>query len=108
MKPGEFSKKVCQLALTIPRGRITTYGLLTQAAGGHPMLAQMVTTILWKSPNREIYPYHRIVYSDGRVWLFNDPKKDAKRLKLYKKEGIQLDSKNRIINFDNLVFTFDL
>jgi hypothetical protein len=45
-KPGEFSKKVIELALTIPAGRVTTYGLITAAAGGHPMLSRMITHIL--------------------------------------------------------------
>ena len=49
-KPGEFSKKVIELALTIPPGRVTTYGLLCAAAGGHPMLSRMITHILGKCP----------------------------------------------------------
>ena len=105
LKPGEFSKIVCQLALQIPPGRVTTYGLLTQSAGGHPMLARMITAVLSKSPDVDKIPFHRIVYSDGRVWL--DPKYAKKRLKLYEQEGIKLDKNHRIINFDNLVFTFD-
>ncbi|KKQ63804.1 MAG: hypothetical protein US85_C0014G0036, partial [Candidatus Shapirobacteria bacterium GW2011_GWF1_38_23] len=47
--PGKFSKKVIELALEIPEGRVTTYGLLAVAAGGHPILAQMITSILWRS-----------------------------------------------------------
>jgi methylated-DNA-protein-cysteine methyltransferase-like protein len=105
LRPGEFSKKVWELALLIPPGRVTTYGVLTQAAGGHPMLARMITTILSKSPDVDKIPFHRIVYSDGRVWL--DAQYTKKRLKLYKQEGIKLDKNNRIINFDNLVFTFN-
>lgn len=102
----KFSQKVIELARTIPFGRVTTYGLLVQAAGGHPMLAQMVTTILSKAPDADTLPFHRIVYSDGRVWL--DPKYKVARLKLYLQEGIKLDKHNRIINFDQLVYSFDL
>lgn len=104
LKPGEFSKKVVELALKIPEGRVTTYGLLAQAAGGHPMMAQMITHILGKSKEDDKIPYHRIVYSNGKVWL--SPTYEKERLKLYKKEGIKLDKNNRIIDFDEIVFTF--
>lgn len=102
--PGEFSKNVVKLALQIPPGRVTTYGLLAVAAGGHPILAQMVTSILGKSPEVDKIPFHRIVYSGGRVWLSPEYKKE--RLRLYKKEGIKLDKYNRVIDFEKLVYTF--
>lgn len=104
-KPGEFSKKVCQLAQKIPPGRVTTYGLLTAYAGGHPMLSQMITHILSRYEHPELIPFHRIVYSDGRVWM--SPKYEKERLKLYNKEGIKLDKKGKIIDFEKIVFTFD-
>jgi len=106
MKPGEFTKNVWKLALQIPPGRITTYGCLAVVTGGHPMMARMITNFLGKSPDVDKIPFHRIVYSDGRVWL--DPKSKNSRLKLYKKEGIKLDKNNKIINFDNLIYTFYL
>lgn len=103
-KKGEFSQKVCALAKTIPFGRVTTYATLTLAAGGHPMMAQMITSILSKDSEQAKIPYHRIVYANGRVWL--DPKYSAKRLQLYREEGIVLDSKNRIVNFANVYYSF--
>ena len=102
--PGKFSKKVIELALEIPEGRVTTYGLLAVAAGGHPILAQMITSILWRSAERERVPWHRIVYSNGKIWT--DPRVDKIRQKLYKAEGIKLDKNNRIIDFEKLVYTF--
>jgi len=101
---GEFSRKVILLAQQIPEGRVTTYGLLAVAAGGHPILAQMITHILSKAPDQESIPFHRIVYSNGKVWLSDKYKKE--RLALYKKEGIQLDKNNRIINFEEILYTF--
>jgi alkylated DNA nucleotide flippase Atl1 len=101
---GVFSKKVWALALQIPPGRVTTYGLLAVAAGGHPMMAQMITHILSKSPDVDKIPFHRIVYANGKIWT--DPKYDKIRLKLYKKEGIKLDKNNKIINFEQKIFSF--
>lgn len=104
MFKGEFSKNVIKLAKQIPPGRVTTYGLLAVAAGGHPILAQMITTILAKSPDVDKIPFHRIVYSNGRVWLDKEYKKE--RLLLYKKEGIRLDKNFKIIDFEKVVYPF--
>lgn len=105
MVPGEFSKNVIRLALQIPPGRVTAYGYLTAAAGGHPMLSRMVTSILSKHTNPNDIPWHRIVYSDGRVWV--DPKHHQERLRRYQQEGIKLDKNNKIINFEKLVYIFN-
>ena len=105
MKPGEFTQNVWKLARTIPPGRVTTYGLLAVSAGGHPMMSRMVTSILSKAPDADTMPWHRIVYSNGHVWM--SPKYEKLRLKLYKQEGIKLDKNNKIIDFDKIVYTFD-
>ena len=104
LPPGVFSKRVIELALSIPPGRVTTYGYLAVSAGGHPMLAQMITHILSKSPEADKVPWHRIVYADGKVWL--SPIYDKARKALYKKEGIKLDKNNKIIDFDKHFFAF--
>jgi len=103
-KAGEFSKKVIKLALTIPEGRVTTYGLLCTAAGGHPMLSRMITHILGKSDQVDQIPFHRIVYSNGKIW--SDPKYDKWRAKLYKKEGIKVDKNNKIVDFEKIIYSF--
>lgn len=103
-KSGKFSQKACQLALTIPFGRVTTYGLLCAASGGHPMMSRMITTILSKSPDVNLIPFHRIVYSNGKIW--RDPKYDKWRDILYKQEGIKVGKNNKIINFEQILYTF--
>ena len=103
-KSGEFSKKVIELALAIPEGRVTTYGLLAAAAGGHPMLSRMITHILGKSYQVDRIPFHRIVYSNGKIW--SDPKYDKWRAKLYKKEGIKVDKNNKIVDFEKIIYSF--
>lgn len=104
VKSKTFSERVVELVLSVPKGRVTTYGDLARAAGGTPMTAQSVSGILGKAEASGIkgIPWHRIVYSDGRVWL--DEEHRASRLKLYKKEKIKLDEKNRIIDFMNIRF----
>lgn len=104
--PGSFSDRVIKLALSIPSGRITTYGAITRAAGGANRQAQSITTILGKAfqNGQKNIPFHRIVYSDGRVWMNN--KYENERLKLYKKEGLEINEKGVIKDFKEKLFEF--
>jgi methylated-DNA-protein-cysteine methyltransferase-like protein len=102
-----FSQRVVEIALEIPPGRVTTYGHIARAAGGGGQSARSVTAILGKAyeAGEKRIPFHRIVYSGGKVWL-NDSYR-AKRLKLYKEEGIAVDSKTgKIKNFADILFEF--
>lgn len=104
---GLFSERVWDLALSIPPGRVTTYGILARAAGGTPLLARSITTILGKAPNQRAIPYHRIVYADGRVWLPEEPKARKARLTLYRREAIIINPATaRIENFDDIIEDF--
>jgi methylated-DNA-protein-cysteine methyltransferase-like protein len=99
-----FSEQVVKIALSIPKGRVTTYGRIARAAGAGPMAAQSITSILGKAYQNgaKKIPWHRIVYADGKVWLSKSREKE--RLALYKKEGIKLDKNNRIIDFQDKLF----
>lgn len=101
-----FSERVLKLALSIPRGRVTTYGRLARAAGGGAMASQSITSILGKAYDRgeKGIPFHRIVYSDGRIWV--DARHRASRLRLYKQEGIRIDARDRIENFGDVLYEF--
>ncbi len=102
-----FTQRVIEIALSIPKGRVTTYGRIAKAAGAGPMAAQSITSILakaWDEGEKRI-PFHRIVYADGHIWV--DRKHRAERLALYKKEGIKLDKKDRIENFRDKLIDLD-
>lgn len=102
MDGNTFSQRVIALALSIPEGRVTTYGTLAKAAGGTGMAARSVTGILGKFPNPQAIPWHRIVYAGGKVWL--SPEYEAKRKRLYRQEGIKLDSRGYIVDFDEIFY----
>lgn len=101
-----FSERVVKLALSVPSGRVTTYGRIARAAGGGAMASQSITSILSKAwdHGEKTIPFHRIVYADGHIWI--DDQHRAERMKLYKKEGIKLDKRNRITNFRSVLFEF--
>ena len=99
-----FSERVVKIALSIPPGRVTTYGRIARAAGGGAMASQSITSILSKAwgNGETTIPFHRIVYADGRVWIDEQHRKE--RLRHYKIEGIILDEKNRIKNFRSILW----
>jgi len=100
-----FSERVVKIALSIPKGRVTTYGRIARAAGGEAMSAQSITSILSKATAASLnIPYHRIVYADGKIWISERRRKE--RMKLYKKEGIEIDEKDRVKNFRDLLLEF--
>lgn len=99
-----FSERVIKIALSIPKGRVTTYGRIARAAGGGTMASQSITSILgkaWNNGEKDI-PFHRIVYADGHIWI--DEKHRKERLKRYKQEGIELDDRDRIKNFRSVLW----
>ena len=101
-----FSERVVKIALSIPKGKVTTYGTIARAAGAGPMAARSISSILGKAHQNGVknIPWHRIVYSGGKVWL--DTRHKKSRLALYKKEEIKLDKNNRIINFRDIFIEF--
>ena len=100
----EFSQHVYDLALSIPEGRVTTYGAIAKAAGGGSMAARSISSILGKAPNPKAIPWHRIVFAKGKVWL--NPQYEAARLKLYTREGIELNDRGYIIDFEEIFYDF--
>lgn len=100
-----FSERVVEIALSIPKGRVATYGGIAKAAGGGALGARSVTAILGKAWEKGAkIPFHRIVYSDGRVWI--NEEYEEERMKLYKKERIEVDKKGRIKNFRDILIEF--
>lgn len=104
MKGKSFSERVVELTLTIPSGRVTTYGDLARAAGGTPITAQSITGILWKAQENGVkgIPWHRIVYSGGKIWVNEEHR--AERMRLYKKEKIVIDDRDRVVDFEEIRF----
>ena len=102
-----FGEKVLEAALSVPVGRVTTYGLIARAAGGGGQSARSVSGILGRYAHRGVQniPWHRIVYSNGTIWINDEHYKQ--RMKLYQKEGIEVNKKGRIENFRDILYTFE-
>jgi methylated-DNA-protein-cysteine methyltransferase related protein len=62
----EFQTRVYELVQCIPRGRVTTYGLIA-AALGDPRKAREVGWALYRTPDLIDIPAQRVVNREGRL-----------------------------------------
>lgn len=135
MQKKTFSQRVIECALSIPKGRVTTYGRIARAAGAGPMASQCVVRILWNAwqkqqkkptdnfskkisagPPRPVglrpqtAPRIRSLPLHRIVYadghIWVDAKHRAERIKLYKKEDLKLDKNDRIVEFRGKLFEF--
>ena len=101
-----FSERVVQAALDIPFGRVASYGDIARVCGGGGQAARSISGILgraYKNGEKNV-PFHRIVYSNGRVWLSGNY--NHERTRRFKQEGIIVNSKGYIENFENIRYEF--
>jgi methylated-DNA-[protein]-cysteine S-methyltransferase len=92
---------VYQLLLQIPVGKTTTYGDLA-AALGNPLASRLIGRILGRNPNPITVPCHRVVKSDGTLGGYRGG--IDKKIELLKKEGISINNKSIIDDFENVRF----
>ena len=60
------NEDVYDMLLTIPKGKVSTYGDLAKALG-NPSASRHVGRILSKNPNPIKVPCHRVVMSNGKI-----------------------------------------
>ena len=90
-----MKEKVYAYLMTVPAGRVTTYGRIA-ASLGNKKLARTVGNILHDNPNPGKYPCHRVVNSKGKVaenYAFGGANAQRKRLE---QEGIVFEPNGRI------------
>ena len=96
--------KLLKLLRKIPKGRVSTYKLIGQAAGVGPRPAGYY---LKTNPRSDLYPCYKVVKSDGQIGGYSgaDPKNIAKKIRLLKKDGIEVKN-GKIINFEKHLWHF--
>lgn len=83
----------------IPRGKVTTYKILAEKCKTWP---RIIGRICGANPDVPATPCHRVVRSDGKVdgYAFGTDKK----IELLRSEWIQIDDKNKIIDFEEKIY----
>src|SRR5271163_5329149 len=78
-----------RVILTIPAGKVSTYGKVA-AAAGYPMYHRAVARLLRTDPP-DLLPWHRVVGAGGEIKLRNDSYEEQRqRLKM---EGVRFRRK---------------
>ena len=96
-----FAQKVTEAVMTVPKGKVTTYGDLAKLASASPMAAMSVSPALAseckKNPKLKI-PWYKIVRANGSIYETGKPEFEKKRKAMLKKEGIEIDEKLSLIH----------
>ena len=61
-----FDQSVYEYVKSVPRGKVTTYGMIARAIG-HPRAARQGGNALHRNPAPGIVPCHRVVNREGRL-----------------------------------------
>ena len=96
-----FNENIYAILRKVPKGRVTTYKALAEAAGTKAY--RVVGTAMNKNPYAPEVPCHRVVNADGRLGGFASGTK--KKIAMLKKEGIEVHQ-NKIIDFKNKLVEF--
>ncbi len=106
--PSKFNQKIWKLTKKIPKGKVTTYKILAEAARTKAYRA--IGNALNKNPygilnckTKEMVPCHRVVDSKGHLHGFAHGLK--KKAELLRKEGIAIKN-NKVANFEKFLFRF--
>ena len=87
----------------IPRGRVTTYGLIA-AALGDPRKAREVGWVMYALPDGHRLPAHRVVNREGRLsgaWAFGPARRpgaagDSRQHERLRAEGVRFLAPDRV------------
>ncbi len=100
----EDLKKLQQLLLKIPCGRVTTYASLAKAMK-MPKAWRYVGHLLKSNPKPDKYPCYKAVRSDGSVGGYSGPGGLKKKIRRLRRDGIKI-RRSRIENFQPSIFNF--
>lgn len=89
-------EEVFDVVRCIPRGKVSTYGLVA-AAAGYPRAARAVGRLLHTNDTPVVVPCHRVVFADGRTSpAFAFGGTDVQREWL-EREGVGFDADGRVL-----------
>ena len=90
----EFSERVIEIILSIPEGKVVSYGWIALMAG-NPRGARQVARLLHSASGKYDLPWHRVVNSSGRISLPSGMGLEEQAL-LLRNEGVIVSEDGRI------------
>jgi O-6-methylguanine DNA methyltransferase len=106
MEAMRFDEKVWKLMKRIPKGKVTTYGLIARKLNTKAYRA--VGNACRRNPYAPRVPCHRVVRSDGSVGGFGGEtsgKTVERKIRLLRKEKVEVKN-GRIVDFRRVLFKF--
>lgn len=88
---GMSDSDIYEYLLTVPRGRVVTYGQIARHLGNR-RLARAVGNALHRNPNGDLYPCYKVVNSRGRLserYAFGGMEEQKRRLEA---DGIRVEN----------------
>ena len=61
-----FNRQVYEIVRRIPKGKLATYGQIAMLAGS-PRASRIVGAAMFRAPQGEGLPCHRVIYRDGTL-----------------------------------------
>jgi O-6-methylguanine DNA methyltransferase len=102
----KFEERVWKFMEKIPKGKVTTYGLIARKLNTNAYRA--VGNACRENPYAPRVPCHRVVKSDGTIGGFGGKtsgKTIEKRIRLLRKEGVEVRDR-KIVDFEKVLFKF--
>lgn len=104
----DFHKKIYSFLRKVPKGKVTTYKALAEAAKTKAYRA--VGQAMKCNPYAPIVPCHRVVAADGSIGGFRgsrnpNGKEIKKKIRMLRDEGVEIKGK-QIVDFDKVLFEF--
>jgi methylated-DNA-protein-cysteine methyltransferase related protein len=86
----DFSRSVIGLILSVPRGKVVTYGQLAELAG-KPHCSRQVGFILRNIVDADRVPWQRVIGAGGRIAFPKRNKNFKRQRQLLESEGVHFD-----------------
>jgi len=93
---------VYRILKQVPKGKVTSYKALAEAAG-NPKASRAVGTFMRTNPYAPAVPCHRVVHKDGRLGGFSGRKRVNEKIKMLEEEGVKVRN-GRIEDFKEHYF----
>jgi methylated-DNA-[protein]-cysteine S-methyltransferase len=101
-----FDERVWKLMEKIPKGKVTTYGLIAEKMDTKAYRA--VGNACRKNPYAPRVPCHRVVKSDGTIGGFGGKTSGPsikRKIQMLRRENVTVEN-GRIRNFEKVLFRF--
>lgn len=66
-KKGDLIERIYKRVRKIPKGKVSTYGIIAKSIGAKKVNPRYVGYLLHKNPNPKVIPCHRVVDRNGKV-----------------------------------------